>query len=284
MLIRPEQVVLEDGSRVTLARGDGGDAPPSWWQDARGILSMFQSRTMLLLAPLFLASNWFYSYQFNAVNAHLFNVRTRGFNNIVYWSAQMLGAYVFGAVLDGRGANWLRVMSRSARARLTLGALMCAFCAVWGGGLALQLTYTRQSAPRGWDVADSTHVAGPITLYALYGALDAALQTWCYWIMSADATVSVRDLAFRAGFYKGVQSVGGALSWAIDAADVAYVVQLIVCWALLLVGAPGAWHVAGQVKAAEQEQQQQKEPEQDSKRALPQQEPKAADDDALSPA
>src|SRR5579862_1096337 len=40
---------------------------------------------IVLLFPLFWASNWFYTYQFNDFNQYYFNIRTRAFNNLFYW-------------------------------------------------------------------------------------------------------------------------------------------------------------------------------------------------------
>jgi hypothetical protein len=40
---------------------------------------------IVLLFPLFWASNWFYTYEFNDMNAYYFNIRTRALNNLFYW-------------------------------------------------------------------------------------------------------------------------------------------------------------------------------------------------------
>jgi MFS family permease len=40
---------------------------------------------IVLLFPMFWASNWFYTYQFNDFNQYYFNIRTRAFNNLFYW-------------------------------------------------------------------------------------------------------------------------------------------------------------------------------------------------------
>jgi hypothetical protein len=58
-------------------------------------------------------------------------------------------------------------------------------------------------------------------------------------------TNNSRKLANFAGFYKGIQSAGGAISPAIDTARVAYMTQFAANWGLLsgslLIAAPVIW-------------------------------------------
>ena len=58
------------------------------------------SRPQLLLFPLFWASNWFYTYQFNDVNGAKFNLRTRSLNVVLAYLAQIIGSFMTGYALD----------------------------------------------------------------------------------------------------------------------------------------------------------------------------------------
>ncbi|KAE8678540.1 UNC93-like protein 1 [Hibiscus syriacus] len=78
-------------------------------------------------------NNFFYSYQFNNVNGLLFNLRTRGLNNVFYWGAQMLGSVGIGYILD------FSFQSRRMRGFVGIGVVALLGSAVWGGGLANQL-------------------------------------------------------------------------------------------------------------------------------------------------
>ena len=74
---------------------------PTWKSELVGLWQTFQSDPyIVLMFPMFLSSNWFTAYQFNQVNAAMFNTRTRSLNGVLYWIAQMLGALVFGTALD----------------------------------------------------------------------------------------------------------------------------------------------------------------------------------------
>jgi hypothetical protein len=80
----------------------------------------------------------------------------------------------------------------------------------------------------------------------MYGFTDALYQSYLYWLMGAMSNDS-NTLARYAGFYKAVQSAGGAISFGIDAVHTSLTVELIICWALVAVSLPLIWLVARQV-------------------------------------
>ena len=68
-----------DGSHVIIMKN------PTWKSEIFGMWEVFQSDPyIVLLFPMFIASNYFYTYQFNDVNAVKFNTRTRGKSCCVY--------------------------------------------------------------------------------------------------------------------------------------------------------------------------------------------------------
>ncbi|ORX64055.1 hypothetical protein K493DRAFT_368752 [Basidiobolus meristosporus CBS 931.73] len=93
-LIPLEKVVREDGSRLQVSKFENVGS------EIIEILKLFKSKNMLLLLSLCVTSNWFYSYQYSAVNGVLFNVRTRSFNSAFYWGSQMIGSHSVGLLLD----------------------------------------------------------------------------------------------------------------------------------------------------------------------------------------
>ena len=106
------KVQRSDGSRVILMKH------PTWQTEIFGLYEVLKSDTyIILLFPMFFASNWFYTYQFQDVNLPRFNVRTRALNNTLYWLSQILGAYIFGYALDIKGVR------RSMRAKGALAVL-----------------------------------------------------------------------------------------------------------------------------------------------------------------
>jgi hypothetical protein len=134
---------------------------------------------ILLLFPMFIASNWFYTYQFNGVNAARFNTRTRTLNNTLYWFGQIVGAFSTGYALDNR--KYLR----SKVAKLTLFTLFFVTIVVWLGGLAFEMNVPGRvitSAPDfvKMDWTNRKYVL-PLLLYTLYGFYDAMWQACIYW-------------------------------------------------------------------------------------------------------
>ena len=231
-LIQGDKIIRRDGSKVILMKN------PTWKSELLGLWeTFFTDPYVILLFPMFFSSNWFYTYQFNEVNAAKFNIRTRSLNSVLYWSAQMVGAGLFGFVLD------LTYFRRTTRAKGVWLVLFVLTFVVWGGGWAFQKGYTRAEVEVGLntktladdyptiDWTDSAYV-GPMFLYIFYGMYDAIWQTCVYWYMGA-ITNNGRKLANFAGFYKGIQSAGSAITWRIDEMGIKYANYFASCWALL---------------------------------------------------
>lgn len=72
-LAQPKNVILPNGRPVEVAR------QPTWVSEFKGLLFALKSdRMVILLFPFFLSSNWFYAYQFNAINGSgYFGIRGR---------------------------------------------------------------------------------------------------------------------------------------------------------------------------------------------------------------
>ncbi|KAF9974084.1 hypothetical protein BGZ73_002646 [Actinomortierella ambigua] len=234
-LANPRNVTHENGDHIKI------QPYPKWSKEILAILKLFIDWRMLVLTPMFVSSNWFYSYQFSVVNGAYFNNRTAALNNILYWGCQIFGSWTFARILDKKG------LTRRKRALIGLGIVSVAFIATWIGGIFFQLTFkTKPETRRDFAEMKGSYV-GPLILYMLYGANDAAWQTYCYWLMgtlSNDATV----LSRYAGYYKGVQSAGAAVAWRLNGVGTAYMTQLIICFALLVASLPGALFFALRVK------------------------------------
>ncbi|MCO5570744.1 hypothetical protein L7F22_024472 [Adiantum nelumboides] len=225
-LAKPESVIRDDGTHVTSVEY------LNVYSEILHVLMLFLDWRMLLLAPACFASNFFYSYQFNNVNAQLFNVRTRAFNNVFYWGAQMVGSALIGYLLDYSHKR------RKVRGFIGCSILMVLSTGVWGGGLASQLGYSRENQlVHKLDFKEGSSFAGPFVLYFSYGFLDAMFQTLCYWVIGA-LTNDARMLSRYSGFYKGVQSAGAAVAWYTDNKGVSYLGELILNWSLMTASFP----------------------------------------------
>ncbi|KAJ1952599.1 hypothetical protein EC988_003465 [Linderina pennispora] len=227
-LCPPAKVVRDDGSSVVLVKYTSAR------KEAIEIIKLFLNPTMLALLPMSFASNFFYGYQFNCLNGGIFNVRTRGFNNIFYWGFQMVGSYFLSFLLDKK--EW----TKRKRGLIVFGIVAVFFNAIWGGTLKLQLRYTHGPSDNGdtdypgghIDFLEHSRAAGPIILYLLYGVGDALYQNFAYWIIGA-LTNDNQKLSRYAGFYKGIQSLGATVAWQLDAKKVTFMHQLIGNWVLL---------------------------------------------------
>ncbi|OBZ90441.1 hypothetical protein A0J61_01514 [Choanephora cucurbitarum] len=222
VLSHPSQVVRPNGTRVAITKAS------DWKTELRGVLGVWKEWRMICLIPAFLASNWFYSYQFR-VNAVYFDASARALNDTMYWGMQIIGALLIGFLLDNQA------MTRRGRGLLALLLIFLTCMAVWAGGFVFQLTFSNDfKAHVGWrDVG----FGGPFVLYMFYGFTDSIYQSYMYWLMGAmsnDPTL----LARYAGFYKATQSAGAAISFGIDAVNVPLRWECLICWVLMFVSFP----------------------------------------------
>jgi drug/metabolite transporter superfamily protein YnfA len=172
-LVDAKDVIRHDGSKVIVMKH------PSWKSEIMGLWeTFFTDPYIIALFPMFFASNWFYAYHFTEINGAYFNLRTRALNSVVYYSMQIVGAFVFGFALD------LKSVRRTMRAKLAWGALFAIIMLIWGLGLDFAKSYDRK-----WAENKSSHkkdwsdegFGGPFVLYMFYGFSDAAWQTCIYW-------------------------------------------------------------------------------------------------------
>ncbi|CAI0398210.1 unnamed protein product [Linum tenue] len=226
-ILPKNQLLRDDGSRCTST----AHSNPA--TEAVELLKLFTNWKMLLLAPAACASNFFYTYQFNNVNAAQFTTRTRGLNNVSYWGAQMVGSTAIGHVFDLDLGLKRPNNKRRHQGFLGIGTVFLVSTAIWAGGFANQLNYSFADMPQPkLDFMDSgPKFAGPFLLYFGYGLLDAIFQSMIYWVIGALADDS-KVLSRYVGFYKGVQSAGASLAWWLDARRVPMMAQLVVNWAL----------------------------------------------------
>lgn len=260
-LCNGKKVIRSDGSRVVLMKN------PSWKSELIGLWETIRfDPYIVLLFPMFWSSNWFYTYQQNAVNAAYFNTRTRALNGFLYWFSQIVGAMILGPLLD------LKYFRRSIRAKASLIALFIVTMAIWGGGYAWQRHYTRDDVDpdkgwKGWDWTTSGFV-GPMFLYFFYGIYDSLWQGCVYWYVTlfplfiflrpeaflrklisnrymGALSNSGRRSANLVGFYKGIQSAGAAVMWDMDRRKTPFMAELASNWGLLcgslVVAAPVIW-------------------------------------------
>jgi MFS family permease len=230
-LCNAKSILRHDGSKVILMKN------PSWSSEFIGLYQTFRDQPwVVLLFPMFFASNIFYTYQQNDMNGSFFNIRARTLNGLLYWLAQIFGAVIFGYCLD------FGKLRRTTRARVSFGVLFAITMAIWGGGWAWQKQQLTRAEVKqetndntmflvDWTDGGKEYI-GPMFLYFFYGFYDAAWQTCIYWYMGAISN-SGRKATNLAGFYKGIQSAGSVVFWRLDSLGVAFNTMFGVTWGIL---------------------------------------------------
>jgi len=227
LMADPAKMIRTDGTKVTIPRH------PSWKTEIKGLyIALRDDPMIILLFPMFFASNYFYTWQFGHYNAQIFHIRARSLNNLVYWIAQIIGSVSIGLLLDHKK------IGRRARAFAGWSVLFGMVFTVHIWGYFYQRQYTRattapKDAPR-LDIYDDGYV-GRLWLYIFCGLLDAMWLTNAYWLMGAMSN-NAGKLAHFTGLYKSIQSAGAAGVWRADAVKVPFMNIFASTWALLVAG------------------------------------------------
>jgi len=242
-LLPLEEVVRDDGSRCQAPKA------VSAMEELRGMFKMMSSRHVAALLPLFVYSNWFYSYQLGVFSTHIFKPAASGLASSFYWGAQMVGAKAIGALLD------LQCMRVGLRAWLSLIVSAVLTGISWMWGISANLSYQLDSAEvseGGMRVLyeyNEPEFIQAAALMLLWGFCDSLVQTWCYWVMTQLYT-EAEDFARIAGIFKFAQSAGSAASFLISFGTPTATVQLAINIILFLASLPGAALVCKHVSKA----------------------------------
>jgi hypothetical protein len=168
----------------------------------------------------------------------------------------IVGSILIGVLTDGLP------FSRRGRALSGVAFVAVLNCIIWGCGIGFQSQFTHantsvrgHSIPLDWNVGVSI---GPVLLifacemislsYLLRISAnsrlllsdciaDAAYQGLAYYTMSTLCNDPFK-LARMAGYYKGVQSAGAAVSYGMDAVKTSYLGEILIPWLMLLLSLP----------------------------------------------
>ncbi|GAA6020406.1 hypothetical protein JCM10207_002097 [Rhodosporidiobolus poonsookiae] len=224
LLVKPESMLRTDGTQVKVP------VHPSWKSEFVGMYQLLRKDYWIWsLFPFFVASNWMYTYEQNSFNGALGTLRARSLGSLLFWLAQLVGAGIFGVLID------LQKFRRKSRAWAGLAFLFVLNMVLWGAAYHYQRGYYRTpdgaSIPR-VDIKDSAY-AGIGTLYFFLGLLDAIMQNYVYWLMGAMYN-EAGELARLTGIYKGVQSAAAAGAWRMDSVGTSYMTELASTWAVCM--------------------------------------------------
>jgi len=211
-LLQPlDKVIRPDGSSIELA------PEPAVIPEIIGMAKLFVDIRAVALIPLFLYTNWCYNYQFQIFNDPLFTTPTKGLNNVFYWGAQMLSAWLLGMYHDSDKPP-------RTRAYVSLGFVSGICLATWMGGVVANYHYDLAHCPKFPDgsvqcpdpieFSEFGRWILPVMLYTMWGACDALVQCWSYWILG-QLSDRPEILSRYSGWYKTWNSLGNAVGAAL---------------------------------------------------------------------
>lgn len=199
----PEKVVRSDGTPVTAP-----EAGKPVLEELQGMGRLFVDGRALALIPLYLYTNWCYAYQFNIFNGQLFNFHTKCLNNAFYWGAQIVAPLMMSLFLDSdRPAKM--------KAYVSFVGITVFVATTWIAGALAHHHYHLGGWKEGkahnevLDFTEGGAYIAPLVLYTCWGAADALVQGWSYWIY-AQFTDEMEELSRFSGWYKFWNSLGNA--------------------------------------------------------------------------
>ncbi|KAI0275376.1 MFS general substrate transporter [Gloeopeniophorella convolvens] len=233
LILPTAAIVRSDGTLVKV------EAASSVREELRSFAKVMTDKRILLLTPMFFASNYFYAYQ-GAVNAFYFDGPTRALNATLEGAGAIVGALIIGFfVLDGTRFR------RRTRGFLGLGFVSVVTITVWSCALAWQVKFDRTPRTKVHYTDSAYHTKGALYFFYYFG--DAAYQALAYWIMGAISNDPF-TLARFTGFYKALQSAGSAGSFGMDATSTPFLNELLASWIMMLVSLPLAGIVIWSIK------------------------------------
>lgn len=227
LMVNPDKVIRTDGTRVNRVRH------PSWKTELFRLYAALKTDPwIILLFPMFFASNYCYTWEYNNYNGAIFTIRARGLNSLMSSTSQVFGSVFLGCFILDR-----KRVRRRVRAFYgwILVFLMVLAVHIWA--YFYQKTYTRAEATKDTykiDIMDETYAAH-VWVMIVHGFLDSMLQTYAYWLIGAMSNDPAK-LAVFTGFYKSLQSAGAASAWSTDAAGILYMNIFLSTWCLMVAG------------------------------------------------
>ncbi|KAF8431456.1 major facilitator superfamily domain-containing protein [Boletus edulis BED1] len=222
----PNKMIRTDGTKVVRP------SYPSWKAEFVNLfVALKKDAWIVLLFPMFVASNYFTTWQFNDYNGAIFTIRARGLNNLVYWVAQIIGSVFIGYVILDQ-----KLYRRRVRAFIGWVLVFAMVFVVHIWAYFYQRTYTRQSVSPATNIdIYSSNYPAHVWLMIFCGFLDSMWQTYAYWLMGAMSN-NLSTLAVFTGFYKSLQSAGAAGVWRADGVGLPYINIFLSTWALTAAG------------------------------------------------
>jgi len=233
LILPPSEIVRGDGTLVKVQEST------SVGEEFRNFIKVVKDKRIILLIPMSFASNYFYAYQ-GAVNAFYFDGATRALNGTLEGAGAIVGALMIGFfVLDGTRFR------RRTRGLIGLAFVSIMTIVVWSCALAWQVKFDRTPRTKLHYTENAYHGKGALFFFFFF--CDASYQALAYWIMGAISNDPF-TLARFTGFYKAIQSAGGAGSFGMDATSTPFLNELLASWIMMLVSFPLAGIVIWGIK------------------------------------
>uniref|UniRef100_A0A7S2WEB7 Major facilitator superfamily (MFS) profile domain-containing protein n=1 Tax=Rhizochromulina marina TaxID=1034831 RepID=A0A7S2WEB7_9STRA len=198
-----------------------------WWEELVETLKLFRTEYMARLFIIFFYTGFNQPYQLVTFGNRFFTESTLGLMLSLFYTFELIGAYVSARIVDGSPGRQAAVRGYSLFFLVTtLGYI----CALW---------LESQEAHHPEDIDNRGTVAlvlpGALAM-AFWGFSDSQIQALAYWQLGQEYSTGT-DQSRAVGFYKMVQSAGWCLGFALSPTKrLAPILQLTATAACYIVG------------------------------------------------
>ncbi|OLY78357.1 UNC93-like protein 2 [Smittium mucronatum] len=228
MLVSPNKVIKTDGTLVEIQNNI------NLKEEAIQLLLLFKNMSMIVFIPIMFASNFYLSYVFNVFNLTNFTSDSRGFNNLLFYIFEIIGAVAISKVLDLK-------TTRRRRAYISSAIVFFLVNVLWILIFFQQKKFDNLKKDASFVLynykSTGSRYVYPCILYAMLGAMDAVFQSYAYWMVGSLSNNS-SVLSRYVGFFKFIQGIGSCVSYAIDASGVHPTTQFIINWVFMVAMLP----------------------------------------------
>lgn len=120
LLMPSNKVIKSDGTSPEVAKKS-----ETAIDELKAAAKAFKQPFVMKMYMFFFYSNWYYTFQFGALNGYFFNARAAGLNSSLYFLSDICGAQIMAKVCDWKG--W----SIKKRARMSFFTVVFWFCVTW---------------------------------------------------------------------------------------------------------------------------------------------------------
>ncbi|RMD40580.1 hypothetical protein DV735_g4542, partial [Chaetothyriales sp. CBS 134920] len=232
LLSNPEQVVRDDGTRISAPRGI------HWRTEFKEMWRLVRSKSILLLIPLFWYYGWIQAYP-GTYLARYFTVRSRALGSFLYAVVGTISTWLTGSLVD---LPWNK--SRQTRAVATYAMIALINSGTWIWAVYIQNEYRKTKPTLDW--ADQSSFGRGFGLFLFERVCHGMIENYIYWCIS-NLSDSPGDQIRYSSLLRGIETASVAIGYGVQAIPTPLIVTASINCGLWYITLPFSYFATVQV-------------------------------------